>query len=174
MCYGLCLTLWGWVGVTGNSEGLTGLIPPQETREQVVDWLKNLGYASLKENNAYFTSLFQQLEGYFAGTARAVEFSLDLSSLTPFQREVLAATMTIPYGEVRSYKWVAEWIRRPKAYRAVGQALKNNPVPVVVPCHRVVGEGGEVGGFSWGEEYKRRLLELEGYRFAFATGSGGA
>lgn len=170
MYYSLCLTVWGWVGVAGSSGGLTCLILPQETREQAMDLLKNRGYGGLEENTRYFTPLFQQLDSYFAGTSRSVEFPVDLSSLTPFQREVLAAAKMIPYGEVRSYKWIAEWIRRPKACRAVGQALKNNPVPVVVPCHRVVGEGGEVGGFSWGEDYKRRLLELEGYRPTFATG----
>ncbi|TDA68629.1 MAG: methylated-DNA--[protein]-cysteine S-methyltransferase [Clostridia bacterium] len=169
MYYGLWPTAWGWVAAAASGEGLICLILPQETREQAAELAKTRGYGGLEENAAYFTSLFVQVEAYFAGTARAVEFPLDLSALTTFQREVLAAVRAIPYGEVRSYKWVAECIRRPRACRAVGQALRNNPVPVVVPCHRVVGEGGELGGFAWGEGYKRRLLALEGYGPAFTA-----
>ena len=87
---------------------------------------------------------------------------LDLSSLTPFQKKVLEVVKTIPYGETRSYKWVAERIGKPKAARAVGQALKRNPYPVIISCHRVIRSDGELGGYLKGIQKKKRLLKKEG------------
>lgn len=82
--------------------------------------------------------------------------------LTPFQWKVLAAAMKIPFGETRSYKWIAEQIGRPKAVRAVGQALKRNPYPVIIPCHRVIGEDGTLGGYAGRFTRKKaRLLAAE-------------
>lgn len=86
---------------------------------------------------------------------------LDLSRLTPFQRKVLEAVKTIPYGETRSYKWVAERIGKPKAARAIGQALKKNPYPIIIPCHRVIRSDGRLGGYSKGIRKKKRLLKKE-------------
>lgn len=87
---------------------------------------------------------------------------LDLSSLTPFQRKVLGAVKTIPYGETRSYKWVAERIGKPQAARAIGQALNKNPYPIIIPCHRVICSDGKLGGYSKGIQKKRSLLKKEG------------
>lgn len=85
---------------------------------------------------------------------------LDLSGLTDFQREVLELVATIPLGETLTYGEVAERLGKPGAARAVGQALKANPFPLIVPCHRVVGSKG-LGGYSSGVELKKRLLEIE-------------
>ena len=87
---------------------------------------------------------------------------LDLSNLTPFQRKVLEVVKIIPYGETRNYKWVAERIGNPKAARAVGQALKRNPYPVIIPCYRVIRSNGKLGGYSKGIQKKRKLLKKEG------------
>ncbi|GAH65608.1 unnamed protein product, partial [marine sediment metagenome] len=87
---------------------------------------------------------------------------LDLSGATDFQRKVWETTRLIPYGETRSYAWVAEQIKQPRALRAVGQALGRNPLPIIVPCHRVVASNGKPGGFTGGIEVKKRLLHLEG------------
>ena len=87
---------------------------------------------------------------------------VDLAGCTPFQRDVLAATRTIPPGEVRSYRWVAERIGRPGAVRAVGSALAANPVPLVIPCHRVTRSDGTTGRYLLGAEAKVALLEAEG------------
>lgn len=87
---------------------------------------------------------------------------LDLSGLTPFQKKVLEVVKTIPYGETRSYKWVAERIGNPKAVRAVGQALKKNPYPGIIPCHRVIRSDGKLGGYSKGTQKKKKLLKQEG------------
>jgi O-6-methylguanine DNA methyltransferase len=81
--------------------------------------------------------------------------------MTAFQRKVYKAALSIPLGEVRTYKWVAKKIGHPKAYRAVGQALKNNPCPLFIPCHRVVGAGGKLGGYAWGAKRKKIFLDLE-------------
>ncbi len=86
---------------------------------------------------------------------------LDLSNFTPFQRKVLEAVKTIPYGEVRTYKWVAERMGNPGAARAVGQALKKNPYSVIIPCHRVIRSNGRLGGYSGGIQKKKRLLKKE-------------
>jgi O-6-methylguanine DNA methyltransferase len=86
---------------------------------------------------------------------------VDLSAVAPFQRSVLDATATIPFGEVRSYRWIAERIGSAKAVRAVGTALGHNPVSIVVPCHRVLRTDGSLGGYALGLELKTRLLGLE-------------
>ncbi len=87
---------------------------------------------------------------------------LDLSGLTPFQRKALEVVKTIPYGETRTYKWVAREMGNPKAARAVGQALKRNPYPIIIPCHRVIRSNGKLGGYSKGTQKKKRLLKEEG------------
>ena len=82
---------------------------------------------------------------------------------TPFQKEVWEAVKTIPYGQTRTYKWVAEKIGNPKAFRAVGQALHINPLAPIIPCHRVIASDNTLGGYGGGPEMKRWLLRLEGY-----------
>jgi len=78
-----------------------------------------------------------------------------------FQWKVLKAVSKIPLGQVRSYAWVAKKIGRPKASRAVGQALNKNPYPIIIPCHRVIGSGGSLGGYAHGIKMKAALLQLE-------------
>lgn len=81
--------------------------------------------------------------------------------MTRFQIEVYKAVLKIPLGQVRSYKWVANKIGKPRAYRAVGQALKKNPFPLIIPCHRVIVQKGGLGGYSRGKKKKEALLDLE-------------
>jgi O-6-methylguanine DNA methyltransferase len=81
--------------------------------------------------------------------------------LTHFEWRVLQVTSKIPLGQTRSYKWVARVMGKPKALRAVGQALKKNPFPLIIPCHRVIREDGSLGGYSGGKKTKRLLLKLE-------------
>lgn len=94
------------------------------------------------------------------GRTRALRF--DLRGRTPFEQDVLTAALRIPRGEVRSYGWIAAAIGRPGAVRAVGSALGRNPVPVVIPCHRVVRSDGQVGDYVWGGPLKRQILTAEG------------
>jgi methylated-DNA-[protein]-cysteine S-methyltransferase len=102
-----------------------------------------------------------QLAEYFAGERHAFDLPLAPAG-TAFQRHVWAALAQIPYGELRSYREIARAIGQPAAVRAVGAANGRNPLPIVVPCHRVVGSDGSLTGFAGGLEIKRRLLELEG------------
>lgn len=101
-----------------------------------------------------------QLAEYFAGTRRSFELPLAPTG-TPFQLAVLDALQTVPYGATCSYADIARKIGRPKAVRAVGAANGRNPLPIVIPCHRVIGSTGALVGFGGGLETKRRLLDLE-------------
>ncbi|MBU4305504.1 MAG: MGMT family protein [Candidatus Omnitrophica bacterium] len=84
-----------------------------------------------------------------------------LNSLTPFEQDVLRAACEINPGQVRTYKWIARRIGRPNAQRAVGQALKKNPLPLLIPCHRVIAAAGKIGGYSLGVHVKKQLLDFE-------------
>lgn len=108
-----------------------------------------------------FADAAAQLDAYFAGTRRRFELQLCPSG-TAFQLAVLDALAAIPYGETRSYREIAAVIGRPAAVRAVGAANGRNPLPIVIPCHRVIGADGSLTGYAGGLEWKRYLLDLEG------------
>jgi methylated-DNA-[protein]-cysteine S-methyltransferase len=104
----------------------------------------------------------RQLEEYFAGSRRRFEVPIDWRLVRGFAGNVLRATSRIPFGSVSSYREVATDAGSPKAYRAAGNALGSNPIPIVVPCHRVLHAGGGLGGYTGGLDRKRFLLRLEG------------
>lgn len=103
----------------------------------------------------------RQLAEYLRGERSVFQLPVDLRQCSDFTQAVLAVISTIPYGEVRSYHWVAAQLGRPRATRAVGRALHSNPVPIVIPCHRVVKSDGSMGGYAFGPAWKTRLLALE-------------
>jgi methylated-DNA-[protein]-cysteine S-methyltransferase len=124
-----------------------------------------------EEDAPAFARVVQELEEYFAGRRERFELPLAFGG-TGFQREVWKALLAIPYGETVSYTQLAERIGRPRAVRAVGAANGANPIPIIVPCHRVIGRDGSLTGFGGGLPLKRRLLELESRQktlFAAAT-----
>ena len=104
----------------------------------------------------------RQLDEYFEGRRQTFELDTDLRPLPDFQRVVLEELVRVQYGEVTTYGGLAGRIGRPRAARAVGGALNRNPVPIVLPCHRVVGASGSLVGYAGGLDRKRALLELEG------------
>ncbi len=104
----------------------------------------------------------RELDEYFAGRRRAFDLTLDLRLLSDFTRRVLRATAEIPYGKVATYKEVATAAGSPRGFRAAGNALGSNPLPIVLPCHRVLHSGGGLGGYTGGLERKRVLLTIEG------------
>lgn len=104
--------------------------------------------------------LESQLDAYFEGKNPVFSLHLRLHG-TEFQRKVWKACASIPYGQTRSYGEIAKMIGNPKATRAVGSALGNNPVPIIIPCHRVLQGGGKLGGFGWGLDAKQKLLDSE-------------
>jgi methylated-DNA-[protein]-cysteine S-methyltransferase len=103
----------------------------------------------------------KQLEEYFAGERTEFDLPLDLEG-TAFQKEVWSTLGEIPYGKTISYAELASMVGRPTAYRAVGQANGANPIPIILPCHRVLASGGRIGGYGGGLDMKRQLLALEG------------
>ena len=116
--------------------------------------------AAWKKDSAFFADVMRQLNAYFAGELR--EFEIPLLMLgTDFQKRVWKALLSIPYGETMSYGELAKRIGEPKAVRAVGAANGQNPIPIIVPCHRVIGSDGSLTGFGGGLENKKKLLELE-------------
>lgn len=102
-----------------------------------------------------------QLEQYFAGQRHCFDLPLSFGG-TAFQHAIWAALLDIPYGETRSYGQIAAAIGRPKAVRAVGQAIGRNPIGIIIPCHRVIGQNGTLTGFGGGLPIKEKLLKLEG------------
>ena len=106
--------------------------------------------------------LRRQLEDYFERRRRAFDVAVDVSVLPSFQQLVLEELARVPYGETATYGGLAARIGRPRAARAVGGALNRNPIPIVLPCHRVVGSSGRLVGYAGGLDRKRALLELEG------------
>ena len=105
----------------------------------------------------------EELDAYFAGTLVRFTAPVDLRGVTDFTRRVLRATRAIPFGRLRSYGDVARRIGSPGASRAVGGALGRNPIPIIVPCHRVIARDGRIGGFTGGVATKRALLRIEGH-----------
>jgi methylated-DNA-[protein]-cysteine S-methyltransferase len=112
------------------------------------------------ESNPVLRHAVAQLRAYFGGELRDFDLTLDIQG-TEFQRRVWQELLNIPYGETRSYSFVANTIGAPKAVRAVGAANGRNPIPIVVPCHRVIGAGGSLTGYGGGLPLKRFLLDLE-------------
>lgn len=148
------------MGILGSNAGLRCVTLPRHSVREIHRLLgDSINHATLSSHR--FQGLMERLRSYFTGHEAGFQDRLDLSGGTPFQREVWETTRLIPYGETRSYTWVAEQIGKPQAVRAVGQALGRNPLPVIVPCHRVLAANGGPGGFSGGLEMKRFLLNLE-------------
>jgi methylated-DNA-[protein]-cysteine S-methyltransferase len=150
----------GWVGVLASSSGLLEVTLPQGTAREAERLLGDRVRGAVRSDE-FFADLMKRLRSYFAGQRVAFDDELDFSGATAFQRQVWRLTRLIPYGETRSYGWVAEKLGKAGAGRAVGQALGRNPLPVVVPCHRVVARDGKLGGYGGGVAQKRHLLRLE-------------
>ena len=118
-----------------------------------------------KEERCLFDDVIGQLHEYFAGERKTFSLTL-IPEGTEFQKAVWSELRNIPYGETISYKELADRIGRPKAVRAVGAANGANPIPIIIPCHRVIGNDGSLTGFGGGLPLKKRLLELEGRQLA--------
>jgi methylated-DNA-[protein]-cysteine S-methyltransferase len=126
----------------------------------MVDQTHEPSHAGWERDDDAFSEAVEQLDAYFAGERREFDLELELVG-SNFQRRVWEALLTIPYGETRSYGYIAEQIGAPGAFRAVGLANGRNPIGIIVPCHRVIGASGSLTGYGGGLERKRILLELE-------------
>ena len=137
---------------------------------------RGASYVARAKNAKAFESQFAQHFGRKAVAAAEVPAAVlkkfDLAQLSEFQRSVLHKAQQIPRGQVRPYSWIAAQIGRPKAVRAVGTALAKNPVPLLIPCHRVVRLDGSIGEYALGAPNKRLILESEGVKFSFGSRAG--
>ena len=104
----------------------------------------------------------RELDEYFAGTRRDFDIETDLSPVPAFQQEVLRELVHVPFGEVTTYGALAAKVGKPRAARAIGGAMNRNPIPIVLPCHRVIGSNGKLVGYAGGLDRKEQLLRLEG------------
>jgi len=162
MIYRTFSTRMGACAVVGEGRQVVGLVICEPSEKSAEDAVRRR-WPEAEPDRAAFNPVVKQIRDYFRG--RQVEFrvKLALKDATDFQRAVYRAAMRIPYGLVRTYGWLAKRIGSPRAARAVGNALGRNPVPIIVPCHRVVRSDGSLGGFSarQGVALKRKLLALE-------------
>jgi len=183
------VTPLGWVGVAASERGICRVILPKKDKVEVEQELAALLSAGDEWRNSnhpqspFFTGgglgvpplakggervverilakALKLLKRYYSGARVSFDLPLDMRYYTIFQQAVWNTTAEISYGETRSYAWIAKRIKNPKAARAVGQAMGANPIPIIVPCHRVISSAGKLGGFSAGVGMKKKLLELE-------------
>jgi len=151
----------GWIALLGTGAGLRRI----SLQPEPGDALAGLGEAAQTalDDSAEFADARSALDAYFAGDVSALDrIKVDLSGASPFFSAAWQACCAIPPGETRSYQWLAEAAGNPMASRAAGQAMARNPLPLVIPCHRVVGSNGGLHGYGGGGVgVKARLLELE-------------
>ena len=154
---------FGWVGVAGSDRGVTRVIFGAPTQAIAVDrLLDSISVGEIVDTlNSALSKAVDLLARYFNGEPAGFDLDLDLEAGTAFQTDVWQVARQIPYGEVRSYSWIAQEVGKPKAARAVGGAMGANPLPIVVPCHRVIRSDGGLGGYSGGLHWKQKLLALE-------------
>jgi methylated-DNA-[protein]-cysteine S-methyltransferase len=159
---------FGTLTAAVTKRGLVRLAFPEEDADLVLDRLAARISPRIVEAQGPLDPIRRELDEYFAGRRRHFELALDWTLVGQFGQRVLRAATAIPYGGVLSYTQVAAEAGSPRGSRAAGNALGSNPIPIVVPCHRVLRSGGALGGYAGGLERKRWLLELEG---AMAPGS---
>ncbi|MGD8823162.1 MAG: methylated-DNA--[protein]-cysteine S-methyltransferase [Anaerolineales bacterium] len=149
--------------LAASQEGLVAL-SYSDSELAFIEWLKNYTGAEVRRDVGRLAEAVQQVRQYLAGERLQFVLPLDLRFMTSFQRRVLTTVARVPAGQVTTYGDLARRIQRPQSARAVGQALGHNPIPIVLPCHRVLAADGNLGGYSGrgGIETKRYLLTLEG------------
>ena len=153
---------FGTLLLAATKRGLVRLAFPEEETDSVLERLARKISPRIVEAPAPLDSVRRELDEYFGGRRREFGLPLDWTLVAGFGRRVLRVTSQIPYGGVLSYGEVAADAGSPRGSRAAGNALGSNPIPIVIPCHRVLRSGGALGGYGGGPERKRWLLELEG------------
>ena len=154
---------WGWMGISETTKGIDAIVLPKASRQSVLSELQSSPTELLDcQVSSRLREAQAQLSDYLAGTRRSFDLSLDLSRGTSFQQKVWRILRRVSYGQLRSYRWMAVRVGGRQYARAVGNAVGANPMPIVIPCHRIVAEDASLGGFSGGLPTKRKLLTLEG------------
>jgi methylated-DNA-[protein]-cysteine S-methyltransferase len=151
----------GLVGIASTSSGVARVSFPLRSKAAFEGLLANeFPGARLVEGTRMNSRAARQIEAFLAGKLRSFDLALDLRG-TPFQKRVLSAVRRIPYGRTKSYGQIARRVGSPRGARAVGGAVGANPLPLLIPCHRVVGSTGALVGFGSGIPLKKRLLDIE-------------
>ncbi len=153
----------GWVAVLATERGVRALTLPRKTREAALERLMENERDIGVEDPARLRPLLERLRAFYSGQPVTFDdITLDLEGFPPFYVQVWQRTRTVAWGETITYGELAAEVGKPGAARAVGQAMAHNPVPPIVPCHRVVARGGRLGGYGGGLDMKARLLAMEG------------
>jgi methylated-DNA-[protein]-cysteine S-methyltransferase len=153
---------FGTLTVAATRAGLVRVAFPEEDVDAVLERLSAKISPRIVQASAPLDDTRRELDEYFNGSRREFQLELDWQLIGPFGRRVLQVASAIPYGDVLSYAEVAADAGSPRGSRAAGNALGANPIPIVIPCHRVLRTGGALGGYGGGLDRKRWLLELEG------------
>ncbi len=164
MFYHIFITKFGTIAILfeNNSARIRRIFLPQKDKKSLELLVRSAG-GTKEGSSPVVTGLKQKIQAYFRGNPIGCDWDiLDMSNLTVLQQKALRETVAIPYGSVRSYGEIARRIGRPKAARFIGATMARNPFPIIIPCHRVIGAKGRLGGYGGGLELKRRLLQLEG------------
>lgn len=153
----------GLIGLAASGTGLA-FLELQTSPEIFESSLKSKGFDLQPNPSSLLEQTIDQLKAYFEGNLKFFDVAVDWQRFTPFQEQVLRQTFAIPYGEVRTYAQIAREVGKPRAARAVGQVEARNPLPIIIPCHRVIGSDSSLHGYGapGGIETKARLLRLEG------------
>ena len=162
VAYGTMDSPIGTLLIAATEKGLVRISFPTETEGIVLDELARRISPRVLKAPRKVAPVVRELDQYFAGRRKVFDVPLDWQLVGPYARKVLRATARIPFGKVSTYREVAGKAGNPAASRAAGNALGSNPIPVVVPCHRVLRTGGGLGGYGGGLDVKELLLRLEG------------
>ena len=152
---------FGRLGVARTQKGLCRLCFPEKIPQLPTILQAQFPGETIQEERQSLQPVTEQLQAYFAKERKVFDLALDLH-LPPFYKKVLKEVQKIPYGKTVSYKDIAQRLNNPLTVRAVGSANARNPIPIIIPCHRVVGRNGTLGGYGGGLERKVALLKLEG------------
>lgn len=154
---------FGRIYLAVSAHGLCKVSSESETITQFAEEVEELyPSAEIIFDNDHLSELIRKLDDYFSGERHNIDYPLDLKSMTPFGEKVLTACAKVGYGETVSYGDLALLAGSPGASRAVGTVMSKNPLPIVIPCHRVISASGKIGGYTGGLHKKRLLMTIEG------------
>ena len=159
--YTVLSTPLGLTGIAGTTKGLLRIILKLPSESNFKNYLKKSYASDCIADSSFFENVIKQLNLYFDGQLKKFTCKLDLTWGTSFQQTVWRQLYAIPYGKTHSYRTLAQAIGHPQASRAVGNANGKNPLPLIIPCHRVIRENGALGGYTGGLSIKKFLLDLE-------------
>ncbi len=161
--YSVFLTSVGYVSIICNDAGIIELFLPEENYDSSVNKIRKKYPAAIEKNDdEILNKAKEKLLAYFKN--EPVDFSdipVDLSQFKELTKNVFEIVKTIPYGETRTYRWIAEQMNNIKITRVIGKILNSNKIPIIIPCHSIIKSDSEIGGYSFGVEWKIRLLKIE-------------